>query len=34
MLNLAKEKPATVRGIVGDDQFLGVISLDRCEIVG
>jgi hypothetical protein len=34
VLNLAKGKPATVRGIVGDDQFLGVISLDQCEIVG
>lgn len=34
VLNLAKDKPATVRGVVGDDQLLGVISLEDCEIVG
>jgi hypothetical protein len=33
VLNLAKDKPATVRGIVGEDQLLGVISLNECEIV-
>jgi uncharacterized iron-regulated membrane protein len=34
MLSLAKGKPATVRGIVDDDQLLGVISLNQCEVVG
>ena len=34
VLNLAKDKPATVRGIVDDDQLLGVIGLNQCEIVG
>jgi hypothetical protein len=34
VLSLAKGKPATVRGIVDDDQLLGVISLNQCEVVG
>jgi hypothetical protein len=33
-LPLAKGSPATVRGIVGSDQILGVISLNDCEVVG
>jgi hypothetical protein len=33
VLDLAKGQPATVRGIVGGDQLLGVISLDECEVV-
>lgn len=33
LVNLVKGKPATVRGIVGGDQILGVISLNDCEIV-
>jgi hypothetical protein len=33
LVDLVKGKPATVRGIVGDDQMLGVISLDDCEVV-
>jgi hypothetical protein len=34
VLDLAKGKPATVRGIVDGDQLLGVIGLNECEIVG
>jgi hypothetical protein len=34
VLNLAKGKPATVRGIVDADQLLGVISINQCEVVG
>jgi hypothetical protein len=34
VLCLAKGKPATVRGIVDDDQLLGVIRLNQCEVVG
>lgn len=34
LLNLAKGRPATVRGIVGDDQLMGVISINDCEVVG
>jgi hypothetical protein len=34
VLSLAKGKPATVRGIVDDDQLLGVISLNQCQVVG
>lgn len=33
VLNLAKGQNATVRGIVGGDQMLGVISLDGCEVL-
>lgn len=32
-LKLTKDKPATVRGVIGEDQFLGVISLTNCEVV-
>jgi hypothetical protein len=34
VLSLAKGKPATVRGIVDDDQLLGVIGLNQCQVVG
>lgn len=34
VLSLVKGKPATVQGIVGDDQLLGVITLDECQVVG
>jgi hypothetical protein len=34
VLTLAKGAPATVRGVVSDDQVLGIITLNRCEIVG
>jgi len=33
MLSLAKGKPTTVRGIVDDDQLLGVIGLTK-QFVG
>jgi hypothetical protein len=34
LLSLSKGKPATVRGIVDDDQLLGVITINDCEVIG
>lgn len=34
LATLSKGKPATVRGVVGDDQILGVIRLNECQVVG
>lgn len=33
LATLQKGKAATVRGVVGDDQILGVISLKQCQVV-
>lgn len=33
LATLTKGKPATVRGVVGKDQILGVISLKQCQVV-
>lgn len=33
LATLAKGRPATVRGVVGKDQILGVISLQHCQVV-
>lgn len=33
LATLTKGKPATVRGVVGDDQILGVIRLNECQVV-
>jgi hypothetical protein len=34
LIPLAKGKSATVRGVVGEDQLMGVISINDCEVVG
>jgi len=33
LIPLVKGKSATVRGVVSDDQLMGVISLNECEVV-
>jgi len=34
VINLVKGTKATVRGIVDDDQLMGVITINDCEVVG
>ncbi len=34
LVNLVKGSQATVRGVVGDDQLMGVIGIDDCAVVG
>lgn len=34
LVNLVKGSQATVRGVVSDDQLMGVIGINDCEVVG
>lgn len=34
LVSIAKEHPATVRGVIDGDQTMGVISVKDCQVVG